>query len=237
MVVDEDHDALRMLLEGGDDRLAQHEVGPVADEGVDLALRRGELHAERPRDLVPHARIAVFHVVLLAVARPPELVEISRERARGAHHHVRRRGELVHRADDLALRRERLVAEGVEPCHLGIPLASERRALVAVRLVDAIGDLGERLQCRARVELRDVHVDEARLRVRERRPRRGGEVGPASADADNEVGSRGDPIRGRGSGRADRAEGRRMVIGQRALSSLRLGDRYPRPLDERAQRG
>src|SRR2546430_871507 len=123
-------------MEGGDDRRAQHEVGPVADERVDLALRRGELHAERPRDLVPHARIAVFDVVLLAVARPPELVEISRQRARGAHHHVRRRGVLVHRADDLALRRERLLAEGGEPAHPAVPLPAARRATTNVHSRD-----------------------------------------------------------------------------------------------------
>src|SRR3989442_1003646 len=55
---------------------AKQGVRAVANERVDLAVRGRHLHAESARDLVTHAGIAVLDVVLLAVARAPELVQI-----------------------------------------------------------------------------------------------------------------------------------------------------------------
>ena len=51
--------------DGGDDLLRHHQVRAVADEDVDVALRRGHLHAEPAGDLVAHARVAVSDVIAL----------------------------------------------------------------------------------------------------------------------------------------------------------------------------
>ena len=51
---------------------------PVADQRVDVAVGRRHLDAERGRDFVSHAGVAVFQVVLLRVARAPEFVQIAR---------------------------------------------------------------------------------------------------------------------------------------------------------------
>src|SRR5437867_6047444 len=63
VIVHEHDDELRPLLERRDDRLVQHQVGAVAHERVHLALGSRELHAERARDLVAHARVPVLDVV------------------------------------------------------------------------------------------------------------------------------------------------------------------------------
>ncbi len=75
------------------------------------------------------------------------------------------------------------------------------------------------------VERRDVEVDEPYVVGREHRVRRGGEVAVAGADADDQVGLRGQGVRGGGAGRADRTDGLRVVVRQRALAGLGLGHR------------
>jgi hypothetical protein len=74
------------------------------------------------RDLVPHRREAVFDVIALGIARAPELVQVAGHRARRAHDDVARTSGVVHRADDLALRRERRVSERVKTVDLLRPL-------------------------------------------------------------------------------------------------------------------
>ena len=81
---------LRVLLHGGDDLRRHHQVRAVADQHVHLALRRRQLDADAAGDLVAHARVAVLDVVALRVARAPELVQVARHRARGAHDDVGR---------------------------------------------------------------------------------------------------------------------------------------------------
>ena len=247
VIVDEHDDELGPLLQGRDDRLAQHEIRAVPDERVHLAVPRGQLHAQRARDLVAHARVAVLDVVLLAVTRPPELVKVARHRARSAHDDVHGRGRLVHGPDDLTLRGQRLVSDRVQPGHLRVPRAPELRGFLAIPALNAIVDLGERLESGARVrddsdpgmlrrvELGDVRVDEAHRGVRERGLRPGGEVGPSRADPDHHIGIRGEPVRGQRPGRADRPHGLRVVERQRPLPGLCLSDGDSRPLDEGSQ--
>jgi len=61
-------------------------------------------------------------------------------------------------------------------------------------------------------------------------------VRPTGADPDDEVRVARDAVRGERPGRADRAERERVVVRQRALAGLGLGDRDPAAIDERAQR-
>src|SRR5690606_28443315 len=82
-VVEEDDGDLQALLPRGDELAAQHEVAAVADERVHLAIRIGELHAERARDLVAHARVGVLGVVVVLGAAPPELLQVAGQAARG----------------------------------------------------------------------------------------------------------------------------------------------------------
>ena len=248
MIVDEHDDELGPLLQGRDDRLAQHEIRAVPDERVHLAVGRRELHTKGAGDLVAHTRVAVLDVVLLAIACAPELVKVAGHRARSAHDDVRGRGPLVHGPDDLALRGQRRVSDRVQPGHLRVPRAPELRGFRAIPALNAIVDLGERLESGARVrndsdpgmlrrvELGDVHVDKAHRGVRERGLRPCGEVGPSRADPDHHVGIRGEPVRGQRPGRADRPHGLRVVERQRPLPGLCLSDGDPRPLDEGSQR-
>ena len=70
------------------------------------------------------------------------------------------------------------------------------------------------------VELGDVDVDEAHVRVLERGLGGGGEVAVARADADHQVGLARGQVRARRAGHADGAQVLRMVEGQRALAGL-----------------
>ena len=106
----------------------------------------------------------------------------------------------------------------------------------------------ERLEPRARVRHQrqagvlegvdggDVEVDEAHVGVGEEAARRGREVAPARADAEHDVGLARDRVRRRGAGGADRADGLRVVVGQRALAGLGLGHGDAGRLGELAQR-
>ena len=131
-----------------------------------------------------------------------------------------------------------------------VPLAVEPRDLLAVTTGHrpAGEQLRETLERRARVadersavvldgiEVGDVDVDEPHLRVAECRLRRGREVGPASADAEDEVGLGGEAVGCERSGHPDRAERGGMVIRQRSLARLGLPHRNPRLFAESAQR-
>ena len=85
------------------------------------------------------------------------------------------------------------------------------------------------------VERRNVDVDEADVRILERRLRRGREVAPPRADADHEVGVAGQPVGGRRPGRADGAEAQRMVGDERAAAGLGLAHGNAGGVDELAQ--
>ena len=80
------------------------------------------------------------------------------------------------------------------------------------------------------VEVRDVHVDEAHVGVLEGCLGGGGEVRPAGAHADNEVGLGRHAVGGEGARRAYRAQSAGVVVGHRALASLGLAYEYAGPL-------
>ena len=71
-----------------------HHVAAVADHDEDFAVGQGHLHAQAAGDLVAHAGEAVFHVVAVGRAGPPQLVQLARQAAGGAD-------------DDVAARRPR----------------------------------------------------------------------------------------------------------------------------------
>ena len=235
--------------DGGDDLLGHHQERAVADHHVDLAVGRGELDAEAAGDLVAHARVAVLDVVALRVARAPQLVQVAGHRARRAHDDVARAGDAVDDAEHLALRGQRAVAERVGLLDGRVPLGGEPGGALGVVGVGAaaLERAAQRLEARRarrptsgrpgvleRVDGRDVEVDEARV-LGEQRARGGREVAPARADAEDHVGLARDRVGGGRAGGADRAERLRVVVGQRALAGLRLGDRDAGRLGERAR--
>src|SRR5687767_10956933 len=236
MVVDDDDDELHRLLHGGDELLREHEVRPVADEHEDVALRRGHAHAESPRDLVAHRRVAVLDVVTLRVTRSPELVQVAGHRAGGADDYVLGRRDGIHAADDLALRRKGRGRERVQTLDLAVPVLREPLRLGPVGIRDAVRGGRERRDRRARVadereagvlvrvELRDVHVDEAHVARLERGLRHGREVAPACPYPDDEVGLLRERVRGAVPGDTDRTDASRVVVREGAFAGLRLGD-------------
>src|SRR5215212_9499079 len=189
-VVDQDYGELVAFLDGSDDLGVHHQVRTVAAHYVDLALGGRHLHAEPAGDLIPHARVAVLDVVALRVARPPELVQIPRHGTRGADDNVLGIGERVDSPYDLALGRQRLVAQGVQPTDFPVPLP--RLAGVPLPVAALYFVAGESIVQRferrsgvtnegetgvfAGVEAGDINVDETRFGVLERRLGGRGEV-------------------------------------------------------------
>ena len=250
MVVDENDRQLQPLLERGDDLARHHQIGAVADQHVDLTFRRRQLDPEAARDLITHAGVPVLDVVALRVARPPELVQLARHRARGADDHVGGGGRIVDGADHLALRRQRRVAEPVEAGDLGVPFLVQTGRLLPIAKVDLVAgeQLGQRLQRLPRVaherqagelrrvEVGQVDVHEADVRMAERRLRGRREVGPPRPDAEDHVSLGGDAVGREGAGGSDRTQRTRMVERKRALARLRLGDGNPARFGEPPQR-
>ena len=257
VVLHEDDDHLDPLLHGGDELGRHHQVAAVADHGEDVPALVGEADADRGGDLVAHAGVPVLDVVGLAVAHPPQLVQVARHGAGGAEHDVARVGELVDRSQHLALRQQAL-GQGVGHLgrrvvgrlDLGVPLGPQRGLPLAVS-----GCHGIPLQCRgergeglagvghdrepgvlARIEPRDVDVHEPDTLVLEGGTRRGREVAPPGAHADDEVCLSGERVGGSGPGGADGAHLLRVAVRERALARLALTDRYAGLLTERAQR-
>ena len=170
---------------------------PSPTRTYDLSLRGRQLDADAAGDLVAHARVAVLDVVALRVARAPELVQVARHRPRRADDDASRRRRVVDRADHLALRRQRGVAQPVQARHLCVPLHVQARGLGAVGVVDGAGPRapsraarGRRARrrrggcppCFAVSKLGDVDVDEADAGILEGRLRRSREVAVARAD-------------------------------------------------------
>ena len=255
VVLDQHHDQLHALLDGGDDLLRHHQVGAVADHDHDVAVlagvEGGHLDAQAAGDLVAHAGEAVLHVVALAVAGAPQLVEVAGHRAGGADHDVLRPAEAVDRRR--APRTAPAAGAWPRSCER-CTVASHSRASAVARSVWSLGRrpagqrVGELLEPAAGVALSDhgrqlvgvdrgdVEVDEAHAGVGEDGLGGGGEVAVAGADADDDVRLGGQGVGGRGAGGADGADGLRVVEGQRALAGLGLRDRDAGGLDEGAQR-
>ena len=125
MVVDQHDDQLDPFLDRRDDLAAHHQVGAVADHGEDLAIGGGHLDPECAGDLIAHAGVAVLDVVLLRVSRAPQLVQVARHRAGGTDDDVAWTRRVIDRPDDLTLRRDRLMAEVVQPLDLAVPVLVE----------------------------------------------------------------------------------------------------------------
>ena len=96
----------------GRDLGVHHQVRAVADHHDHLAIRAGELDAEPARDLVAHARIAVFEVIAAGLRGVPQLVQFARQAAGRAHHDVGALARALHRADHLRVGRQRDVGRG-----------------------------------------------------------------------------------------------------------------------------
>src|SRR5215208_1365791 len=237
-VVDQDYGELVAFLDGSNNLGVHHQVRTVAAHYVDLALGGGHLHAEAAGDLIPHARVAVLDVVALRVARPPELVQIPRHGTGRADDNVLGFRERVDSPYDLALGRQRLVTQGVQPTDFPVPLPRLLGVLLPVaalhlithnRIVQrmergsGVTDEGEAGMF-AGVEVGDVYVDEASLGVLERRLGGRCEVGPAGAHPDDEICLAGRAVGWEGARRADGAQGARVVVGKGALACLRLAD-------------
>ena len=129
VVLDQDHDQLDPLGDGGDEFGVHHQVGAVPHHHDDVALRPalrgfgqgGALDAEAAGDFVAHAGVGVFDVVAERVPDAPHLVQVTREGPGGADDDVLGVHGAARGADDLVLRRQRGEA-GVEGLvHRGVP--------------------------------------------------------------------------------------------------------------------
>ncbi len=136
MVLHQDQLHRQVLLDGRDDLRRVHQVRAVADQGPHGRAGRGLLDAERGRDLVAHAGVAVLQVVLARGAGPPQLVQVAGERAGRVDHDVLVADDRVQRAQHLRLRRHRAVVLGPEGrLHCLLPAGLARPVLGLVRRV------------------------------------------------------------------------------------------------------
>ncbi len=228
MIVDQHDDQLDPFLDGGDDLAAHHQIRSVADHGEHLAIGGRHLHPQRTRDFITHARVAVLDVVLLGIAGPPQFVQVARHRARGGHDNIARAGRIVDRTDDLALRGQGPMSQVVQAVDLAVPVLVQAGGQIAVRGVhrvaaqpraqgrDAGASIADQRQAAVLVgvEVQHVEVDEMQVRVGEHGMRGGGEVGPARADPDHDIGLARQAVCGQRAGCAHGAQIRRMIEGQ-----------------------
>ena len=236
MVLHQDDVQLDPLGHCGDDLGRHHQVGPVADQHEHLTLQVGQLGPQAAGDLVPHAGVPVLDVVLLRVPGAPQHLQVPGHAPGRLHDHVPVVHQVVQRPEDLGLGRPRLMAEVVGAVNRPLPAGVQLGRPAGIRLVHVppAHDLGQRLQSGpslghqrgtgllARVEGRDVEVDEPHSRMAEGGPGGGGEVGVAGADAEHHVGLARQRVGHGRAGRADTAHGARMVPGQGALAGLRI---------------
>ena len=159
-------------------------------------------------------------MIALRIASPPKLVKVARHRSGGADDHIARPGKLVHRADDLGLRRQRCMPEAVQTRDLPVPFRTQLLAPPTVRSVHrpALEPIVEGIQRRAcvtgqrdaaelvAVELGDVDVHEPHPQALKCGARRSREVAVARADADYDVGLGSNPVCGQRASRADPAQ-------------------------------
>ena len=93
VIVQKDDVQLEAFLNGGDDLRRHHQPRSVADHDIDLALRRGHLHAQPARDFVAHAGVAIFQVIAFG-SRVRQSLCRSPGRLPAAHdHHILRAAE------------------------------------------------------------------------------------------------------------------------------------------------
>ena len=213
-VVVEEHDReLDALLHGGDQLLRHHQIRAVADDHVDLALRRGHAHAQPAGNLVAHARVAVFEVVALRIARAPQLVQVAGQAAGGADDDVarpERRVEQRRCTSRLAERRRRparATTRSTSASHAAVELAdaprcsrrgtrypaSARRELLERARASPTSGSARCLPASSSATLMATKRD---VRVLERRLRRRREVAEARADDDDDIGLARQPVRG-----------------------------------------
>jgi hypothetical protein len=127
-VVQHHDDELESQHDRGGDLGIQHQVGAVAHHHDHLVLRARHLHAQAAGDLVAHAGIAVFDVVVARANRRATACAARPAGAGGAHHHVGRRCRAPSRARRRSRRRRRatrrLAAGPVVSCvHAAQPVA------------------------------------------------------------------------------------------------------------------
>ena len=232
--------------------MVQHEVAPVAEEGVHLALGGGHLHAQRPRDLIAHAGVPVLGVVVARLAALPELVEVAGQASRRVDDGGALARVLVEDADDLGLMQGRLrLARGMDDLVPGLlPLLARLGHRPRVVGGHPVGPQGgaEVGQARPRVRHQgqgavlvrvvrgEVEGHEAHAGILELRLGGRGEVAQAGSHRDHEVRPGRDAVRGQGPGDAERAQALRVRVGQRPLAGLGHGHGDARGLGQRAQR-
>lgn len=250
MVLEDHHLDGDVLLHGCDDFGRIHQVRAVADQCPHRPPGRREGDSDGCGDLVAHAGVAVFDVVLVARAGPPQLVEVAGERARRIDQDVVPGDQRVEYAEDLGLGGARVVGRGrVGGVHPRLPRRLQPRTLGLVRrrYLVPLQRLVQGGKARAgvpdqlsaahleRVGGADVQVDEADVRVLEEGGGGGREVGPAGADAEHHVGGAGQFVGGGRPGVADAADVAGVVVEQRALARLGARDRDAGVLGERAE--
>ena len=250
-VVEDDDRQLAAEHHRGGDLGVEHQVAAVADDDDHFATGVRHLHADAAGNLVAHARVAVLDVIAAGHRRAPELVQLARQRPRGADDDVvagRVGDAALDRADHLAVVGQRHRAHAGDAQHLVAPALA---ALLRGRLPRGIGapaaerprqrrepatGVGAHRQAAPLERVERVDVDRHEPRLHEQRIRSGGEVLQPCADRNHHVGLARCIVRGGRAGDADRAQLQRVVPRQRALAGLGLRDGHAMRVDERTQR-
>ncbi len=121
-VVVEQHDGQRdALLDGRRDLRGHHQPRAVADHHVHPSGGLRHRDADATGHLVAHRGVAVLQVVAAGSRRAPQLVQVTRQAARGADHDAVPARRLVHQPDRFRLRDVRRRGQCTHPLDLAVP--------------------------------------------------------------------------------------------------------------------
>jgi len=240
-VVQDHHDDLLALLDGGEELRVEHGVGAVPHEGHDGPLGLGEPRAEGRGYLVAHAGEAVLDMVGVPGLGPPDPLHVARDGARGRDHDRVLGEEALVELHEAGRLGEGRVGRGVaHRGQLGVPglllpleLRAPGRGIAPGREEPPeggkrelrVGEEGGGVELQG-VKAAHVYADELAVRVLEEPLRAGGEVAEAGAHGDDEVGLLGQAVGGRAAGDAyaRHVEGEARVHRSLAPLSLAEGD-------------
>ena len=109
------------LLDAGDQLGMGHEIGAIAEEGIDLRIRAGELDAQGAVGLIAHVREAVLHMIAVPAGGAEEALHIPGQAAGGAHGHIAGLHEGIDDAQGPGLG-QGMAGGGIPGIHDAVPL-------------------------------------------------------------------------------------------------------------------
>ena len=126
----------------------QHHVRAIADKGVHLALRLGQLDPQRRVHFIAHARVAIFHVIGIHPFAAPCPLQVTGQAASGRHNNCVVCQRAVEHAQHLALGQAGTGQLDKLAQHGRVHVVTDFRGEVRLLIVDLIHPVDFGLQLR-----------------------------------------------------------------------------------------